>query len=141
MNSSFICISVNKNSASSSEMHKYNPFYYASYNCTHNTHKSCYNAQTGPESTFFMVISNTDLPRGVCSLQKDLVCAGHTWGGGLGRGEGEQLMSSGVNLSPFLEPCKALQAKRYLISADNALSGNMKLFVPSSLNQKERESS
>lgn len=87
-------------------MHKYNPFYYASNNCTHNSPKSCYNAQTGPESTFVMVISNTDLPCRVGSLQEDLVCAGRTWGGGQGHGEGEQLMSSGVDLNPFPDPYK-----------------------------------
>lgn len=80
-----------------------------------------------------MVISNTDLPSGVCSLQKDLVCAGpfpalhlgcreQTWRGD-DAGVSLNLMNAGVSLNPFPEPWKALQAKHYLISAGNTLSG------------------
>lgn len=67
-NSSFTYIGANKKSASSTEMHKYNPFYSASNNCTCNSRRSCYNAWARPESAFVTVISNTDLQSSVCSL-------------------------------------------------------------------------
>lgn len=62
-------------SASSTETHKYNPFYYASNNCTCNSLKSCYNAWTSPGRAFVVVISSTDLhPRVVGPAARPYVC-------------------------------------------------------------------
>lgn len=76
-NYNFTNISVNKKSASSTEMRKYNPFYYASNNCTCNSLKSCYNAWTSPERAFVRVISNIDLRSrvyGLGSAKRTCVC-------------------------------------------------------------------
>lgn len=151
-NSNFIYISVNKKSTSSTEMHKYKPFYYASNNCTCNSLKSCCNAWTSPERAFITVISNTDLRSGVYSLgpaEGTCVCRtldsiGPQVEGGWGQREWEQLINTGINLNTFSESWKVFASKILLdhcwLYIVRRLSG-ITMFMPSSLNQKEKETS
>lgn len=142
-NSNFMYISVNKWSASSTEMHEYNPFYYASNNCTCNSLKSCYNAWASPERAFVMVISNTDLRSAVTDwvLRAQGPSLHRT---SVEEGEDRERLTQALIWILSLSLGKSLQAKYYLITAElcivRRLSG-IAMFMPSSLNQKEKEAS